>query len=61
VHTHALKPDKGIINYFVIDIRKGNGAYQLFQFNNEESYNNKRLALGVPEDLSFTFNDEKLE
>lgn len=61
VHTDTLKPDKEITNYYIIDIRKGEDAYQVYQFNNEGAYNDKRITLGVPKDLTFTFNDEKLE
>jgi hypothetical protein len=61
MHRDTLKPDKAITNYYIIDIGKGNEAYQLYQFNDEQAYNDKRIALGVPKDLTFTFNDEKLE
>ena len=61
MHTDTPKPAKGITNYYIIDIRKGDDAYQVYQLNNEEAYNDKRISLGVPKDLTFTFTDEKLE
>lgn len=61
MHTDTLKPDRGKTNYYIIDIRKKDEMYQLYQFNNEEEYNEKRIALGVPRDLTFRFYDTKLE
>lgn len=53
----SLKPDKRISYFYIIDTKRPNPNmhtfYTLYTFDNEESFNKKRLEIGVPKNLSF--------
>jgi len=57
----SLKPYKKLTNYFIIDLRNYNEGYKLYKFESEEDFNNKRVSLGVPADLTYSFYDKALE
>lgn len=57
----SLKPYKKITNYYIIDLRKGNGRYVLHSFNNATEFEEKKRLLGVPNDIVYDFYRQELE
>ena len=55
----SLKPNKEIINYFIIDTR--NNIYELKSFDNESDYFKERKRLGISENLDYKFFDNRIE
>lgn len=55
----SLKPNRSIINYFIIDTR--NDSYKLKNFDNEIDFYNERAKLGIPENLNYKFIDMRIE
>lgn len=55
----SLKPNKAIINYFIIDTR--NNSYELKSFDNESDFYKERKRLGISENLAYKFHDTRIE
>ncbi|OMP32854.1 DUF3997 domain-containing protein [Mangrovimonas sp. DI 80] len=55
------KPNKTVTNYYIIKIMKGDNNYQIHKFKNENDFRKGKINLGVPNNLEYTFYDEKLE
>ena len=55
----SLKPNRKVINYFIIDNR--NNTYRLYNFSNEKDFNIEKTRLGIPKSLPYQFYDENLE
>ena len=65
--THEdLFPDKKITYYYIVDIRdyddqKWRSTENVYKFETENAFNQKRNELKVPDNLSFTIVDKDLE
>lgn len=55
----SLKPNKKVINYFIIDARNDN--YRLHNFSNERDFIIEKTRLGIPKSLPYKFYDKNLE
>ena len=59
----SLKPYKSITYFYIIDIKKHNHnmPYSVYTLKNEKAFNEKRIELGVPENLEFTIVNKEME
>lgn len=55
----SLKPNRKVINYFIIDNR--NDTYKLYNFSTEKDFNIEKTRLGIPKSLPYQFYDKNLE
>ncbi len=61
----SLKPYRKITYFHIVDIRnydrKNRDSYKVYTFENEKEFIEKRLELGVPNELTFTIKSPTLE
>ena len=59
----SLKLYKSITYYHIIETKKSNAQnlYKIHTFETEKEFNDKRLELGVPQNLTFTITNKNLE
>ena len=59
IDNDSLKPNRKVINYFIIDTQRND--YRFHSFNNENDFNIEKTRLGIPKSLQYKFYDKNME